>query len=89
MGRREFLCIWSGISRCLTPDRAYRAPVPQLLVVGEHDETGNIKTAMLRWSERDPQSHLLVVHGAGHVAQLDRPAEVNQAIIEFMQRTVR
>jgi len=88
VGRRRFLGIWAGLSRCLTPDPDYRAPVPQLLVVGQHDETGNIKTAMLQWSDRDPLSHLLVVRGAGHVAQLDRPDQVNQAVIEFIRENV-
>jgi 3-oxoadipate enol-lactonase len=87
-GRRRFLRIWAGVSRCLTPDLSYRAPVPQLLIVGQHDETGNIKTAMLQWSDRDPRSELLVVRGAGHVAQLDRPDQVNQAVIKFIRENV-
>jgi 3-oxoadipate enol-lactonase len=87
-GRRRFLRIWAGVSRCMTPDVSYRAPVPQLLVVGQHDETGNIKSAMLKWSERDSGSELLVVRGAGHVAQLDRPDQVNQAVINFIRENV-
>jgi 3-oxoadipate enol-lactonase len=88
VGRRRFLSIWAGVSRCLTPDLSYRAPVPQLLIVGQDDETGNIKTAMLQWSDRDPRSELLVVRGAGHVAQLDRPDQVNQAVIKFIRENV-
>ncbi|MGW5974414.1 alpha/beta fold hydrolase [Streptomyces sp. NPDC055186] len=84
-GRRAFLTTWDGMTRTVTPDPSYRVDKPELLLCGEHDGTGNVRTAMRRWSERDPNSEFHLVPGAGHVANLDRPEEVNRLIIAFLK----
>ncbi|NEE46962.1 alpha/beta hydrolase, partial [Streptomyces sp. SID8455] len=38
-----------------------------------------------RWNERDPNSEFHVIPGAGHVANLDRPDEVNRLTVAFLR----
>ncbi|MEI7030372.1 alpha/beta hydrolase [Streptomyces pratensis] len=84
-GRRSFLTTWDGMTRAVTPSPGYRIEAPELLLCGELDRTGNIRSAMERWSERDPHSEFHVVPGAGHVANLDRPDEVNRLTVAFLK----
>ncbi|MFG3408761.1 alpha/beta fold hydrolase [Streptomyces sp. NPDC048142] len=84
-GRRSFLTTWDGMTRALDPSPDYRIEKPELLICGEHDSTGNIRSAMERWSERDPHSEFHVIPGAGHVANLDCPDEVNRLTVAFLK----
>ncbi|MFJ1785784.1 alpha/beta fold hydrolase [Streptomyces anulatus] len=84
-GRRSFLTTWDGMTRAIDPSPDYRVEKPELLLCGEHDGTGNIRSAMERWSERDPHSEFHVIPGAGHVANLDRPDEVNRLTVAFLK----
>jgi 3-oxoadipate enol-lactonase len=81
--RREFLKVWSGVTRSLTPRPDYRITAPTLLIRGEKDATGNIAEAMRRWSERDGCRYEIVA-GAGHVSNLDRPQEVDALLLDFL-----
>ena len=83
--RAEFLRVWGGMTRSLDPRPGYRSSVPHLLLLGERDRTGNIRVAMRRWAERE-HAELHVLPGAGHVANLDRPEEVNRLMIDFLRR---
>ncbi|MFF7253753.1 alpha/beta fold hydrolase [Streptomyces microflavus] len=84
-GRRSFLTTWDGMTRAVDPSPDYRVEKPELLICGEHDSTGNIRSAMERWNERDPNSEFHVIPGAGHVANLDRPDEVNRLTVAFLR----
>lgn len=84
-GRSSFLTTWDGMTRAVVPSPGYLIEKPELLICGEHDKTGNIRSAMERWSERDPHSEFHVIPGAGHVANLDRPDEVNRLTIAFLK----
>jgi pimeloyl-ACP methyl ester carboxylesterase len=59
--------------------------VPALLICGEHDsisppgEMRGIAQAM-------PQAKFVEIAGAGHMAPLEKPAEVNAAIANFLSR---
>ncbi|WP_234376985.1 alpha/beta fold hydrolase [Streptomyces sp. TP-A0356] len=84
MGRRGFLTVWEGMTRTLTQDPDYLIDRPQLLLCGQYDSTGNVRSAMERWNRRDPRSGLRVLPDAGHVANLDRPDLVNRMIVDFL-----
>ncbi|MGW2088264.1 alpha/beta fold hydrolase [Streptomyces sp. NPDC001880] len=84
-GRRSFLTTWDGMTHAIDPSPDYRIDKPELLICGEHDGTGNIRTAMRRWNERDPNSKFHLIPGAGHVANLDRPDEVNRLTVAFLK----
>jgi pimeloyl-ACP methyl ester carboxylesterase len=75
-----------GVDRCIHPEPGYRTPGPTLLIVGQHDRTGNIRKAMAAWAQREPDDEYQVIDGAGHCANLDRPEQVNTVITSFLAR---
>ena len=55
---------------------------PVLFVVGEKD--GATPTAMRKLNEKLPGSHFVELPGAGHISNMDRPAEFSRAIRDFL-----
>jgi 3-oxoadipate enol-lactonase len=55
---------------------------PVLFMVGEKD--GATPTAMRKLNERLHGSHFVELPGAGHISNMDRPAEFTRAIREFL-----
>ncbi|HEX8627428.1 MAG TPA: alpha/beta fold hydrolase [Catenuloplanes sp.] len=58
--------------------------VPTLVVVGRDDEFTPIRDAQFL-HERIPDARLAVIDGAGHLPNLERPAEFNQVLKAFLQ----
>jgi pimeloyl-ACP methyl ester carboxylesterase len=65
-----------------------RITVPTLVVVGSDDEFTPVSDARFM-HERIPDSTLVVVDGAGHLPNLERPAAFNAALADLLQRTCR
>ena len=68
-------------------DHDYAAAVasvrrPVLFLVGEKD--GAAPAAMRKLNEKLNGSRFVAVPGAGHISNMDRPAEFNRAIVEFL-----
>lgn len=61
-----------------------RIAVPTLVVVGRDDEFTPIADARLM-HERIPDSRLVIVEGAGHLPNLERPGEFNEAMRRFLE----
>jgi len=80
----EYINIMDGVDRCIHPDPDYRTPGPTLLLVGEHDKTGDIRKSMAAWAAREPDDEYHIIAGAGHCANLDRPEETNARIVAFL-----
>jgi pimeloyl-ACP methyl ester carboxylesterase len=59
-----------------------RVAVPTLLIWGELDSRSPLSVAR-QFKEAIPGAELVVIPDCGHVSNLDRPHEVNQAIREF------
>ncbi len=59
-----------------------RLDVPVLLLAGEADRPSCAAARELQ--ERLPRARLHVFHGAGHVVNLERPAELNEALLGFL-----
>jgi pimeloyl-ACP methyl ester carboxylesterase len=59
-----------------------RIAVPTLLIWGELDARSPLSVAR-QFQDALPQSELVVIPGAGHVCQLERPVQVNDAIRNF------
>jgi 3-oxoadipate enol-lactonase len=55
---------------------------PILFVVGEKD--GTTPTAMAKLHEKLPGSRLVTLAGAGHISNMDRPAEFGRALRDFL-----
>ena len=60
----------------------HRIAVPTLVIVGSDDVMTPVKYAA--YLDREiPNSRLVVIRGAGHSVMLEKPAEVNSAILEW------
>ncbi len=78
--------VWTdGLSGLMEMDLRHALPrvrVPALVVVGEHDRVTPPAIAVELVGDL-PDAHLVVVEHAGHMAPLERPAEVNHEIRVF------
>ncbi len=61
--------------------------VPTLLLAGQSDPTAPA-ALMQRMAARVPGSECEVISGAGHIANVERPAEFNAAVVSFLRRRV-
>jgi pimeloyl-ACP methyl ester carboxylesterase len=61
-----------------------RIRIPTLLVWGDQDARSPIAVGRA-FEAAIPGARLVVLEGAGHVSNLDRPAEFNAAVLEFLQ----
>jgi pimeloyl-ACP methyl ester carboxylesterase len=68
----------------LTPvwDRLPRLPLPVLAIAGAEDE--RYARVARRMAERLPNGRAAFVPGAGHAPQLERPDEVAELLLEFL-----
>ena len=62
------------------------AAVPALVVVGRDDEFTPIEEAELM-RDRLPDAELVVIEGTAHMPNLERPAEFNRALEQFLARS--
>jgi pimeloyl-ACP methyl ester carboxylesterase len=58
--------------------------VPVLIVVGEHDNVTGVPESQAV-AAAIPGARLVVIPGAGHLANQERPAEFNRAVLEFWE----
>lgn len=86
LSKDAFITIMLGTSLCLHDEPGYTITHPLLLLRGEYDQLGNIKTAMPRWAARDAQSRYVVVPDAGHCSNQDNVEFVNTLLLDFLQQ---
>ena len=84
--RESYITILVETSLCLHYEPDYKITKPLLLLRGDHDNLGNFKKIMPLWAKRDPNSSYIIVPDAGHCANQDNPAFVNQALLGFLQQ---
>ncbi len=60
-----------------------RIAVPALIVVGAEDD--RFLAAADAMARRIPGAEKVLIEGAGHAANMDRPAEFNHAVLEFLR----
>ena len=65
-----------------TPDLA-RINIPTLVVVGEHDMLTPVSDAEAM-QRAIPRSRLVVIPGAGHLANLEQPEAFSRALADFL-----
>lgn len=84
-GKAE-LCHLMGIGYAgfLDDNRACEIPCPVLLLVGEKDRTGKVRSYNRRWAKRTGYP-LVWVPGAAHNSNVDAPAAVNESILRFIR----
>lgn len=66
-------------------DLPYEISVPALIICGERDKAGSVKTLSRKWAETE-QLPIVWVPDAGHLSTVDNPAAVNAAIHDFLNR---
>lgn len=69
------------------PDRSAQLgsiSIPTLVIVGDNDSITPIAAAE-SMQKRIPNAELAVIRGAGHMAPMEQPAQVNRAIRQFLQ----
>ena len=59
--------------------------VPTLCISGEHDKNA-APFVMEKMAARIPGAKYLCLKGAGHIANMEKPAEFNAVVLDFMQR---
>jgi pimeloyl-ACP methyl ester carboxylesterase len=77
--RQEIVAIAACDQRDLLP----RIAVPTLLVWGAEDVRSPVATVARQFADAIPGAELVVIPGAGHMANLERPAEFNDAVRAF------
>jgi len=88
VGKRDFIRIFSATAACLHADPDYRIPVPFLLIVGEQDKLGNIRSVAPLWAKREPQCTIRRIPHAGHCANQDHPKMFNALMVSFLEQTL-
>ncbi len=60
--------------------------LPILIIYGEHDRTGKVKSYCDRWAERENRE-LRVIANAAHNSNMDNPASFNALLDDFLKRS--
>lgn len=72
------------IAEAIEKDRPYRIDCPVLIMCGEKDGTGFVKSYNQAWEKRKGYP-VKWIPGAGHNANCDNPDSVNTSIEDFLQ----
>ncbi|MHC1770266.1 MAG: alpha/beta fold hydrolase [Flexilinea sp.] len=76
--------VYSGV---LQYDHA-NIPCPVLLICGEKDKTGKVKTYSTGWAENEKRP-LAMIPDAAHNSNMDNPAAFNRALEQFVEDNVK
>ncbi|MDI9505093.1 MAG: alpha/beta hydrolase [Clostridiales bacterium] len=74
----------TGYKGFLEDNRTFDICCPVLLLVGEKDRTGKVKSYNKEWAKRTGYE-LIWIPGAAHNAHVDNPAAVNNSIRHFLE----
>jgi pimeloyl-ACP methyl ester carboxylesterase len=89
MSARAHIPIMMATAACLHYEPGYKINKPLLLMVGDHDRTGNIRKIMPIWAEQEPDCEFFVIPNAKHAANLDNPVIFHEKLIGFLKRRVQ
>ena len=88
-GKREYCDLaahgYKMLADAIEADRDYRIDCPALLLCGEKDRAGDVKSFNRKWTEGDGIP-LVWVPGAGHNSNVDNPDFVNAQIEQFVAK---
>lgn len=80
---------WSGccaaIAQIHTTEQLHRIPCPALVMVGEHDVGTPLAAAELI-HQNLPDSRLVVIRGAAHIANIEQSAQFTEALLNFLDQ---
>lgn len=81
----EFVHIMMTMTACLHEEPGYRIHKPILMLMGDHESTGNIRTVMPAWAKLEPDCRFVLIPNAWHAANLDNPQVFHQHLLAFLQ----
>ncbi len=82
--KREFVKIMVAATSCLHYEPGYVIGKPLLLMLGDKDQTGNIRKAMPMWAEVEPNCELVIVPNVKHAPNFDAPDIFHEHLICFI-----
>lgn len=85
MNKKEISYIMTKVYECLHYEPNYHIPCPLLLMHGDQDNLGRIKSCAPVWSEYEKCDYIVVPH-AGHNANQDNPVFYNDVQLRFLKR---
>lgn len=77
------------VERPLKPgaiERLHDVSVPTLVIVGDRD-IPRMQGIADTLSRSIPRAEKRIIHGAGHIVNMEQPVEFNRAVVEFLGRT--
>lgn len=84
LSKAEFVQIMMATTDCLHYEPGYSIAKPILLMLGDQDNTGNIRKVMPIWAQREPFAELVIVRGAKHAPNLDQPDVFHRHLLAFL-----
>jgi pimeloyl-ACP methyl ester carboxylesterase len=84
LSKEDYIHILIQTSHCLHYEPDFKVDKPMLMVVGDEDNTGNIRKVMPLWAEHDGVK-LVVIPNAKHAANLDQPELFHKHLLEFLR----
>ena len=84
LSKAEFVNVLMDASTCLRYEPDFKINRPLLLMMGDKEATGNIRTAMPLWA-RHEGLELVVIPNARHAANLDQPVIFHKHLLDFLQ----
>jgi pimeloyl-ACP methyl ester carboxylesterase len=91
LAERASSAVWTdGLAELMELDARHALPrirVPALVVVGQHDRV-TPPAAAVALAGALPDGRLVVLEGAGHIAMLERPIELNRELRAFASRVL-
>lgn len=87
--KQEFVNIMTEGTRCLHEEPGYVIPRPFLLLVADHDMTGNIRKIAPIWAAHEPNCQFVVIPNAKHGAHFDAPDFFFKVLFEFLEKNAR
>lgn len=85
---RLFISILEAACAHSAVDLLDRIQAPTLIIAGEQDSFTPLEVSE-RMHASIPESELVVIQGGSHTSPIERPAEVNDAVIRFLDRRLR
>jgi len=85
VANRHMVRTMKAIRRFDVSERLGEIEQPALIVVGTADMLADLRQARLM-ARNIPGSTMRIVRGAGHMALFEKPAEVNRAMADFLNR---
>ena len=84
MGKSGFINVFLSLYEFIRDDDSISYPDDILLICGEYDKSGNIKSAMEKWSLNNRYG-LFIVKNASHNSNQDNPKYVNNLIEKYIE----